>query len=70
MTLGSLGRLALMGLAMEIGADGMLGFDYEGARADLGIPESFGVMAMIAIEKRGPKENPAMNLQEKEGPKA
>jgi hypothetical protein len=47
----------------------MQGFDYEGAKADLGIPESIRVMAKIAIGNRGPKENPAMKLQEKEDPK-
>ena len=43
-------------------------FDYERTRADLGIPDSFDVMAMIAIGKRGPKENLPMNMQEKERP--
>ena len=31
-------------------------------------PEDFDVMAMIAIGKRGPKENLPSNLQEKENP--
>ncbi len=46
----------------------MAGFDYEKARRDLGIPDSFDVMAMVAIGKRGPKENLPSNLQEKEYP--
>ena len=33
-----------------------------------GFQTAFDVMAMIAIGKRGPKENLPMNLQEKEGP--
>ena len=37
-------------------------------RADLESPEDFDVMAMIAIGKRGPKENLPSNLQEKENP--
>jgi hypothetical protein len=45
---------------------GMEGFDYEKARRDLGIPDSFDVMAMVAIGKRGPKENLPSNLQERE----
>jgi hypothetical protein len=47
----------------------MQGYDYEGAKADVGTPESIGVMAMIAIGKRGPQENPAMKLQGKGDPK-
>jgi hypothetical protein len=37
--------------------------DCERARADLVIPDSLAVMANIG--KRGPKKNPAMNLQKK-----
>ncbi len=60
-------NLALEASARELVAHGMQGFDYERARADLGIPDSFDVMAMVAIGKRGPKENLPTNLQEKEG---
>jgi hypothetical protein len=49
-------------------AHGMQGFDYKKARENLEIPEDFDVMAMIAIGKRGPKENLPPNLQEKENP--
>lgn len=49
-------------------AHAMQGFDYERARTDVRIPDSFDVMAMIAIGKRGPKENRPMNLQEKKRP--
>ncbi|MGC2573793.1 MAG: hypothetical protein WA364_19945 [Candidatus Nitrosopolaris sp.] len=45
---------------------GMQGFDYEKARIDLEIPDSFDVMAMIAIGKRGPKDNLPQQLQERE----
>ena len=61
-------NLALEASARGLVAHGMQGFDYERARADLGIPDSFDVMAMIAIGKRGPKENLPTNLQEKESP--
>jgi hypothetical protein len=47
-------------------AHGMQGFDYEKARIDLGIPDDFEVMSMIAIGKRGPKENLPPELQDKE----
>jgi hypothetical protein len=46
----------------------MEGFDYERARVDLGIPDNFDVMAMIAIGKRGPRENLPSKLQEREFP--
>ena len=49
-------------------AHGMQGFDYKKARDDLEIPDDFDVMAMIAIGKKGPKENLPPNLQEKETP--
>jgi nitroreductase len=61
-------NLALEASTRGLVAHGMQGFDYERARADLGIPDSFDVMAMIAIGKRGPKENLPKNLQEKEVP--
>jgi nitroreductase len=59
---------ALEASARGLVAHGIQGFNYQRAREDLGIPDSFDVMSMIAIGKRGPKENLPMNLQEKEGP--
>lgn len=59
-------NLALEASSKGIVAHGMQGFDYEKARVDLGIPDDFEVMAMIAIGKRGPKENLPPDLQEKE----
>jgi nitroreductase len=48
---------------------GMEGFDYQRARQELGIPENYDVMAMIAIGKRGgSKENLPPKLQEMEFP--
>ena len=61
-------NLALEASSRGIVAHGMAGFDYEKARRDLGIPDSFDVMAMVAIGERGPKENLPSNLQEKEYP--
>jgi nitroreductase len=62
------GNLALEATTRGLVAHGMQGFDYEKTRENLEIPEDFDVMAMIAIGKRGPKENLPPNLQEKENP--
>ena len=51
-----------------IATHGMQGFDYQRAKTDLGIPEIYDVMAMIAIGKRGPKENLPPKLQQVEFP--
>lgn len=59
-------NLALEASSRGIVAHGMQGFDYEKARVDLGIPVDFEVMAMIAIGKKGPKENLPGELQDKE----
>ena len=61
-------NLALEATTRGLVAHGMQGFDYEKTRENLEIPEDFDVMAMIAIGKRGPKENLPPNLQEKENP--
>jgi hypothetical protein len=49
-------------------AHGMQGFDYEKARIGLEIPDNFDIMAMIAIGKKGPKDNLPQQLQERELP--
>ena len=59
-------NLALEAYSRGIVAHGMQGFDYEKARADLGIPNDFEVMAMIAIGKKAAKEILPPELQEKE----
>ena len=61
-------NLALEACSRGIVTHGMESFDYEKARRDLGIPDSFDVMAMVAIGKRGPKENLPSNLQQREYP--
>jgi nitroreductase len=61
-------NLALEAATRGLVAHGMAGFDYEKARKDLGIPDNFDVMAMIAIGKRGTKESLPLLLQEKEHP--
>src|SRR6188472_3266673 len=45
-------NLALETSVRGIVAHGMQGFDYEKAREDLNIPDSFDILAMIAIGKR------------------
>ena len=61
-------NLALEATSRGLIAHGMQGFDYQKARERLEIPEDFDVMAMIAIGKKGPKENLPPNLQQKENP--
>jgi nitroreductase len=61
-------NLALEASSRGLVAHGMQGFNYEKARIDLEIPDNFDVMAMIAIGKKGSKENLPLQLQEKEYP--
>ena len=61
-------NLALEASSRGLVAHGMQGFDYEKARNDLEIPDNFDVMAMIAIGKKGPKDNLPPQLQEREHP--
>ena len=61
-------NLALEATSRELVTHGMQGFDFDVARKALGIPESFDVMAMIAIGKLGQKENLPRDLQEREYP--
>jgi nitroreductase len=61
-------NLALEASSRGLVAHGMQGFDYERSRTDLQIPDSFDVMSMIAIGKKGPKDNLPSQLQERESP--
>jgi nitroreductase len=61
-------NLALEASTRGLVSHGMQGFDYDKARIDLEIPQDFDVMAMIAIGKKGPKENIPIELQNKEFP--
>jgi nitroreductase len=61
-------NLALEASSRGLVAHGMAGFDYVKARIDLEIPDNFDVMAMIAIGKKGPKDNLPQQLQEREYP--
>ncbi len=59
-------NLALEASIRGIVSHGMQGFDYEKARTDLGIPDDFDVMAMVAIGKKGPIEHLPPKLQQME----
>lgn len=59
-------NLALEAFSRGIVAHGMQGFDYDKARIDLEIPIDFEVMAMIAIGKKGSRDNLSPELQKKE----
>ncbi|MBV9178464.1 MAG: nitroreductase family protein [Nitrososphaeraceae archaeon] len=61
-------NLALEASSRGLVAHGMQGFDYERARVDLQIPDNFDIMAMIAIGKKGAKDNLPPQLQEREHP--
>lgn len=49
-------------------AHGMEGFDYKKAREVLAIPDDYDVEAMLAIGKKGKKEDLPPDLQERETP--
>jgi nitroreductase len=61
-------NLALEASSRGLVTHGMQGFDYEECRIDLEIPDNFDVMSMVAIGKKGPKENLPSELQNKEFP--
>jgi nitroreductase len=61
-------NLALEATSRGLVAHGWAGFDYERARRDLDIPNSYEVLPMIAIGKRGFKENLPPPLKEREVP--
>jgi nitroreductase len=61
-------NLALQGSLKGLVVHGMQGFDYEKARAVLEIPDHYEVCAMIAIGKKGRKEDLPENLQKMGSP--
>lgn len=60
--------LALEAHARNIVAHGMEGFDYEGLRKTLKIPDTFKIEAMIAVGKRGDKNKLPEALRDRETP--
>jgi nitroreductase len=61
-------NLALEASSRGLVAHGMQGFDFEKARKDLKVSDNFDVVAMIAIGKRGPRNQLPAQLQEREYP--
>lgn len=61
-------NFALQAASMGLVTHGMQGFDYEKAKKELEIPEDYSVEAMIAIGKRGRKEDLPKEMQEREIP--
>jgi nitroreductase len=61
-------NLALQGWLKGFVVHGMQGFDYERARAELGIPEGFRVEAMAAVGRPAPKETLPDRLRQREEP--
>lgn len=61
-------NMALEASRRGLVAHGMEGFDYEKAKKDLNIPDNYDVLAMIAIGKRGKKEDLPEQMQANENP--
>ena len=60
--------LALEGARRGLVVHGMAGFDFEKARETLKVSDLYSVEAMVAIGKRGKKEDLPELLQERENP--
>jgi nitroreductase len=60
--------LAYQGWADGLVVHGMEGFDYDKARASLGIPDAFAVNAMCAIGRPGPVEKLPERLRPRDTP--
>ncbi len=61
-------NFALQGSMMGLVVHGMQGFDYDKAKEILGIPDGYQVEAMIAVGKKGKKEDLPDYQQEREFP--
>ncbi len=61
-------NLALEATSRGLVVHGMAGFDYGRTRKDLDIPDSFDIIAMVAIGKRGGKDKLPSKFQEMEKP--
>ena len=61
-------NLALEAASRGLVAHGMGGFDYTRARKELGVPDGYEVMAMVAIGKKAPRDRLPPELQAKELP--
>ena len=61
-------NLALQAETQGLVTHGMQGFDYNKARQDLSIPDTFDVMAMVAVGRPAPKEALPPEIQQREQP--
>ncbi|HEX8189772.1 MAG TPA: nitroreductase family protein [Pyrinomonadaceae bacterium] len=61
-------NLALQATMLGLVTHGMQGFDYEGARSELNIPEGFRVEAMIAVGRPGDPARLPEGLRGREAP--
>jgi nitroreductase len=61
-------HLALQATRMGLQAHGMIGFDLDRARAELGIPERYRIEMMIAAGRPGDKADLPERLREREHP--
>ncbi len=61
-------NLAIQAETQGLATHAMQGFDYERAKRELGVPDDYDVVAMIAIGKKGPKEKLSPELQKNESP--
>lgn len=59
-------NLALQASIMGLVAHGMSGFDYDKARENLEVPDDYEIIAMVAVGKRGKKEDLPEMLRDKE----
>ena len=61
-------NLALQGFSMGLVVHGMEGFDYDRARIELRVPESYDIEAMFVVGKKGSPAQLPQALQERETP--
>lgn len=61
-------NLALQGTAMGLVVHGMMGFDYDKARAVLAVPDDYSVEAMVAVGHPGDPAELPPELQAREKP--
>jgi len=59
-------NMALQAYSMKLVIHGMSGFDYDKARTDLEVPNTYDVLAMFAIGKPAPKKTLSKELKKKE----
>ncbi|MBA3752401.1 nitroreductase family protein [Candidatus Dependentiae bacterium] len=61
-------NLALQGFAMDLVVHGIEGFDYDKARIECEVPDSYDIQAMFVVGKKGPVTVLPLELQKREIP--